>query len=309
MKNVELNPALYQQSALIGDKIFNRNVIESEEIVSYPPDRHYRIWYNNQSDRYSSHEHEDLEIILCLQNNYTIIMPEKTFVLKEGDILFIPPHSMHELVAPEEGARFILLFNLSLLNNFHNPKPIYDFLSKPILYRLREKQHLYVSAYASILNMVRLYFSDNPMAECAIYSELLNLLYIICEEEQPQITSLDNTKQIEGFDKFVTILDYIDNNYREELSLEDVAKKAGFSKYHFSRLFKQYANTTFYDYLSNKRIAVATDLLMKNVPVTDIAFQTGFNNLTTFCRCFKKITGCSPTQYKMKLAQQRKLIE
>lgn len=309
MKSVELNPALYKQPELIGDKIFNRNVVESEEIVSYPPDRNYRIWYNNQSERYPSHEHEDLEIILCLQNYYTIITQDKTFVLKEGDILFIPPNSLHELVAPEEGARFILLFNLSLLNNFHNPKPIYKFLSKPVLYRLCEKQHLYVSAYASILNMVRLYFSDNPMAECAIYSELLNLLYIICEEEQPQITSLDNTKQIEGFDKFVTILDYIDNNYSEELSLEAVAKKAGFSKYHFSRLFKQYANTTFYDYLSNKRIAIATDLLMKNVPVTDIAFQTGFNNLTTFCRCFKKITGCSPTQYKMKLAEQRKLIE
>ena len=95
-------------------------------------------------------------------------------------------------------------------------------------------------------------------------------------------------------------MNYIDSNYQEDLTLEQVANYIGFSKYHFSRLFEQHTNTTFYDYLSHKRIQAAQALLTMDIPITDIAFQTGFNNLTTFCRCFKKVTNCSPSEYRNK---------
>ena len=64
------------------------------------------------------------------------------------------------------------------------------------------------------------------------------------------------------------MLDYIDAHYTEDLTLDAVASYSGFSKYHFTRLFKQYANTTFYDYLSYKRIKVAEQLLTEPEPVS-----------------------------------------
>jgi transcriptional regulator GlxA family with amidase domain len=105
------------------------------------------------------------------------------------------------------------------------------------------------------------------------------------------------------------VLSYIEANYSEDLNLETVADTAGFSKYHFARLFKQYTDTTFYDYLCTKRVPVAKKLLITNMPVTDVAFQTGFNNLTTFCRCFKKYAGCSPSQYKKRFSQDENLLK
>ena len=88
--------------------------------------------------------------------------------------------------------------------------------------------------------------------------------------------------------------------------MEQVADYIGFSKYHFSRLFKQHAHMTFHNYLCHKRIQAAQSLLTANMtlPITDIAFQTGFNNLTSFSRCFNKYANCSPTEYRNKLLSE-----
>ena len=74
---------------------------------------------------------------------------------------------------------------------------------------------------------------------------------------------------------------------------------AGFSKYHFSRLFRQYTDTTFYKYLNQKRIAHAKQLLLDNdLPVLEIAFQCGFSNLSSFLRMFKLLTGYTPSELR-----------
>ena len=48
---------------------------------------------------------------------------------------------------------------------------------------------------------------------------------------------------------------------------------------------------------------VAQSLLSTDTPITNIAIQTGFNNLTSFCRCFRRFTNCSPTEYRMRLSE------
>ncbi len=102
---------------------------------------------------------------------------------------------------------------------------------------------------------------------------------------------------------FSNLLNFIDTHYADDLTLEQAAEYIGFSKYHLTRLFKQHTNTTFHNYLCYKRIQAAQSLLTedKNRPITEIAFSSGFNNLTTFNRCFSKYTSCSPTEYRNKL--------
>ena len=142
-----------------------------------------------------------------------------------------------------------------------------------------------------------------------IYSELLKVVSLMTHSTEA--TDEEDEKIIthsEIYNKFVRVLTYIENNYSEDMDLESVAKTAGFSKYHFSRLFKQYTDSTFYDYLCSKRILEAKKLLLTNTPVTDVAFQVGFNNLTTFCRCFKKYSGCSPTQYKNMISKEEGIV-
>ena len=94
---------------------------------------------------------------------------------------------------------------------------------------------------------------------------------------------------------------YIDEtcNINGDISLEEVAAQIGFSKFHFSRLFRQFTDTSFYDYLCARRIKAAEALLLDpNLPITEIALQSGFASISTFNRVFKKFKECTPTEFK-----------
>lgn len=289
-------------------KFISRKVEHEEETIDYLPGYRYRIWHNDQAANYPDHKHKAVEIILCSQNTYTVNVGEDIFKLHEGDILFIPPMSVHSIIAPESGERFIMLFDTKFFDYFKSKKEIMNFFSEAHVIGINSTTHLYPLIFSSLNKIIQLYFTFNEMNEVEIYSELLKIISLMSHSPE----AVDKEEKIithsEIYNKFVRVLAYIENNYSEELNLESVADTAGFSKYHFSRLFKQYTDSTFYDYLCSKRIMEAKKLLATNTPVTDIAFQVGFNNLTTFCRCFKKYSGCSPTQYKNMISKEEGII-
>jgi AraC-like DNA-binding protein len=106
-------------------------------------------------------------------------------------------------------------------------------------------------------------------------------------------------RQREYIAKFTQVFSYINENFTQSLTLEELADYAGFSKFHFSRLFKQFTNMALYDYLNQKRISEAELLLLNpNMTVTEVAMQAGFNSISSFNRVFKASKNCTPTQYK-----------
>ena len=120
----------------------------------------------------------------------------------------------------------------------------------------------------------------------------------------PMFPDTKQSKQREYIEKFDLIFDYIRNNYMKELTLDSVSKIAGFSKYHFTRLFKQYTGMSFYDYLTKERIQVAETLLLNpSLSVTDVAFQSGFSSISTFNRVFRTMKKCSPREFRTLYSQ------
>ena len=94
-------------------------------------------------------------------------------------------------------------------------------------------------------------------------------------------------------------MEYINTHFRENLTLDDVAEFAGFSRYYFSRSFRKQTGYTFKDYLIQKRLQVAMDLLIRsNIPMQEVAVESGFGSVATFNRAFKEKKGCTPTQYR-----------
>ena len=92
---------------------------------------------------------------------------------------------------------------------------------------------------------------------------------------------------------------YINEHYLEEMSLEDAALFAGFSKYYFSRMFKRFSGISFLDYLTRKRLNAATELLVHtDQPIQEIARSSGFGSIATFNRIFREHKSCTPSQYR-----------
>ena len=103
-------------------------------------------------------------------------------------------------------------------------------------------------------------------------------------------------------EKFTTVCQYIDTSFRENLTLEQAAEISGFSKYHFSRLFKEFTGITFQEYLTRQRIRHAEELLNDSkISITDIALASGFSAVSNFNRSFQMYNHCSPSQFRKKL--------
>ncbi|MDE5696841.1 MAG: AraC family transcriptional regulator [Lachnospiraceae bacterium] len=92
---------------------------------------------------------------------------------------------------------------------------------------------------------------------------------------------------------------YINEHFREDITVEELAYRAGLSQYHFIRIFKKETGFTPHEYLVNTRIATARYLLKNSrLPVKDICYATGFSSESVFCGAFKRRQGMTPNQYR-----------
>ena len=95
--------------------------------------------------------------------------------------------------------------------------------------------------------------------------------------------------------------EFIDDCYDHPLSLDQISEKACFSRYHFLRLFRQAFNKTPHQYLTERRIERAKELLTsEDLRVTDVCFEVGFQSLGSFSSLFQKYVGHAPVIYREK---------
>ncbi len=95
------------------------------------------------------------------------------------------------------------------------------------------------------------------------------------------------------------ITDYINQHYNEDLKSEKLAEMAGYSKYHFTKVFKDFTGKTVVEYINQLRLNKSIDLLLNfDLTISEIAFELGYDNVSYFIKRFKTMTGKSPSQYK-----------
>lgn len=99
----------------------------------------------------------------------------------------------------------------------------------------------------------------------------------------------------------------IDRHYAKPLDLDELARTANFSRYHFLRAFRRTFHATPHEYLTRKRIERAKELLSEDrLTVTEICFEVGFESLGSFSTLFHKIVGWSPSIYRARAWEMRK---
>lgn len=271
------------------------------ETADYRTDTQICLYYNDENENYPPHWHTPFEVIMPVKNGYTVVVGEQHYELREGDILLICPGIVHELFAPESGERIIFQPSLSQIQ-IRELDLLISLLRPAVLITKEEFPDFHPVAQKLMLEIKEEYFLCEPYYETAIYSRFMRILVDIGRLhgalKQP-VSDASNSRQKDYLDKFLYITNYINEHFAENLSLEQVADLAGFSKYHFTRLFKQYTDTSFYKYLNQKRIDYAKTLLLDpDLPVIDVALQCGFSSLSAFLRMFKQLNKCTPTEFR-----------
>lgn len=95
-----------------------------------------------------------------------------------------------------------------------------------------------------------------------------------------------------------TVLAYIDDHYREQITIPDLSRRFGISASYMTREFSAYTGRSVYDYILYRRILSAKEMISIGRPFTQIAFECGFNDYSCFLRAFHKLTGQSPREYR-----------
>jgi AraC-like DNA-binding protein len=116
------------------------------------------------------------------------------------------------------------------------------------------------------------------------------------------------TKDI--YQRIATAKIFIDENYYEAIGLEEISQQAFLSRFHFHRLFTRIYRSTPHQYLTQKRIEKAKQLLAENKAINDVCSEVGFESIGSFSTLFKKEIGFAPTFYRnvawLKKQEQKK---
>ena len=98
-----------------------------------------------------------------------------------------------------------------------------------------------------------------------------------------------------GDSKIVSILQYLNLHLTEPLSIDELASRFYISKYHMMRRFKEETGYTIHSYIAEKRLLLARQLLSTGQPVTEVCYQAGYQDYSTFSRAYRKRFGASPS--------------
>ncbi len=122
------------------------------------------------------------------------------------------------------------------------------------------------------------------------------------------VKRIDNVPNLETLERLGRAREFIDHCYDHPLSLDQISEKACFSRYHFLRLFRQAFNKTPHQYLIERRIEKAKELLGDDeLRVTDVCFEVGFQSLGSFSTLFHKCVGQPPLTYRERAQAKRQV--
>lgn len=273
----------------------------TKEIVHHKADTHVRLYVNDEHELYPFHWHSDMEILCPLEGNYSAVFQDRTIDLRPGDILFIASGTLHELPA-WDGVRIIFQINWSPLREVNGLETALFRLAPYCLITPEDSPAFHEDVRQCLLQIRDLYLQSPLLTEASIYAKALEMITIISRNRKaiPQVNEGPaHARLLQHSEAMQKVCDYIIEHCNESLSLEDVASYAGFSKFYFERLFHDYTDMTYHQYLTSKRISLAERLLeTADMPVTEIAFRSGFASSAAFSKAFRQAKGFTPSEYR-----------
>lgn len=247
-------------------------------------DLYLEIQHFNKSESVSPHFHRSYELIYLLDGEMRYTCGKDTLLAEKDDCVFVQKYYSHSYAAQEEYHKYVFVL----------PSNFYDDFEKTLANRtlpphLGDKQF-----NRSLLPLIKKLAKDQDSTSRLIKKGYVNVIMGELIAHYPLIPVEKNN----NIDLLVKILDYIDENYDQPLSLDSISAVFGYNKYYFSKLFNRYIGENISNYINLVRLQQMMKKAKRSdgANITELAYECGFDSLSTFYRYFKKVYGVSPTE-------------
>ena len=278
------------------------------EIIHYDCVRHVNMCIN-QTCFIDSHIHDSFELSCILKGSGFFHQGKQTVEVKPGDLLLSNPYEMHSYTTlPDQPVTMLTLqINVRFLRRYIEYIPKLMFKSGPINHLPQEqlesiKNHLFKTAIAYFVYSSSQQF-DVMGGVLHLFGKLVSLIDWVLEKDS------DDADKEFSKNRARRLSDYIDENYRQKITLATLAEMEGISATYLSHFFSKSFGVSFQEYLSTQRLEKALILMRdKSVSMVDICMNCGFSDSRYLEAACRRMFGCSVAEYRKRLENNEEFI-
>lgn len=259
------------------------------EIIKFSEKAPLRLYSHNFTE-IKSHWHQDIEIILILKGNCTLVTNNRVINLKEEDIFLLNKNIIHEFKSEMGCSLVSLKIDTTKLNNFDNN------ISFSLDSTSTKNTEVFKKMKFYIAELVKINGSDNEENYLSNLSILYSILYELTTKFKVDEQSIQSSKYVE---KLNEILKYIENHYKEGLTFTQISNAFHYSVPYLSSFFSHYLGVTFQNYYKDFRLERAVnELLHTDNSIEEIAVNNGYQSPRGFVSAFKEKYNTLPSIYR-----------
>lgn len=248
------------------------------------------------------HWHDEIELLYQLNGEATIQIEGRRYHIPQKHLTVIDSRQVHSTYTYSDTSMFICIhISRQYMERYLPDIDLYQIHCIPD--EISDEQFPKYRVICQMLeNLTRLYIENASAflmeAEGIILQILAHLIRHFSLRSATQITSTDKLT----LDRIRKIISYVEEHFKEPVSLENISGYLGLTKEYFCRFFKKNMGMSFLRYVNEVRIShIYQDLIRTDAPVYEIAEQNGFQNQKLFNRTFKEVYGCTPSSVRKKM--------
>lgn len=258
------------------------------------------------------HWHPEIEISYVHFGSAQYHIDYDFFQAQPGDIILIRPNGMHSIHPLEKVEHHFETFRFHLdLIGYSTIDQVSLRYLQPLQnsqYKFPPRLQSHMAGYEEIkeclFNIFQLAKKEGRHFELLLKSKVNELLYLLFYHRHVLRKNTDDTYRKN--EQIRDIIDYINQHYQDNLSIDFLSEYIGYSKTHFMSVFKQHTGTSCTDFIIQVRLNKACELLVdSDQNILSIATAVGFNNLSNFNRQFKNYHQQTPSQYRKQYRKTR----
>ncbi|MFT4143204.1 MAG: AraC family transcriptional regulator [Mobilitalea sp.] len=254
----------------------------------------FKIFHINDRQRkdFNFHYHDFNKIMILLSGNINYTIEGKNYMLKPYDIVLVNAGEIHRPSILDNSAyeRIIIYVSTQFISKYKGAD--YDL---GYCFERAKKEDSNVLRVAS-MDKSKLYqvcqeleysFEDQAYAK-ELYQKILFLEFLIQLNRTAISNHINYLDSANANSKLIKIIEYINEHLTEELSIDVLADQFYLSRYYLMHFFKEETGYTIGNYITEKRLLLAKNMVQNGSTITEACFQSGFKNYSTFSRAFKK---------------------